>query len=306
MLIVTSSWPRTGDELAGTFVRSDAIARAKGGARVVVAAPMGAGTPRGGRGVEVIDVAHLGLFGAPGAMERLAPHPTRIVGLLPFARDVAAIARRFDPQHVVAHWIAPAGLLARAVAGERASIEIVAHGGDVRLLEGLPRALARLLLDWTCDERTRIRAVSDSIAARLLSIEPRLARAIFVRAMPLAIDDARERARSRELRAASTRALYVVAARLIESKRLERAIDRVPRGETLVLIGDGPRRDALTEHARACGVELRALGALPHEEALAWIAAADVVLAPLAKGEGAPTVVREARALGVRVEVLAG
>jgi len=43
---------------------------------------------------------------------------------------------------------------------------------------------------------------------------------------------------------------------------------------------------------------MQLLGARPHEDALAWIAAADVVLAPLARGEGAPTVVREARTLG--------
>ena len=41
-------------------------------------------------------------------------------------------------------------------------------------------------------------------------------------------------------------------------------------------------------------------GNLPRREALAWIAAADVVVHPSAV-EAAPTVVREARALGVPV-----
>ena len=41
-------------------------------------------------------------------------------------------------------------------------------------------------------------------------------------------------------------------------------------------------------------------GALPRREALAWVAAADALLHPSAV-EAAPTVVREARALGVPV-----
>jgi glycosyltransferase involved in cell wall biosynthesis len=46
------------------------------------------------------------------------------------------------------------------------------------------------------------------------------------------------------------------------------------------------------------GDDSRFLGARSHEETLAWIAAADVVLAPLAADEGAPTVAREAESLG--------
>jgi glycosyltransferase involved in cell wall biosynthesis len=93
-----------------------------------------------------------------------------------------------------------------------------------------------------------------------------------------------------------------VASRLVASKRIERAIDHVAsHGGRLVVVGDGPERAALIDRARRLHVDARFLGARPHDEALAWIAAADVVLAPLARDEGAPTVVREATSLAVAV-----
>jgi glycosyltransferase involved in cell wall biosynthesis len=68
----------------------------------------------------------------------------------------------------------------------------------------------------------------------------------------------------------------------------------------LVVIGDGPERASLAKEAEPLGAAATLLGALPRREALAWIRAADVLVHPSAV-EAAPTVVREARALGVRV-----
>ncbi|MFS8070516.1 MAG: glycosyltransferase, partial [Byssovorax sp.] len=52
--------------------------------------------------------------------------------------------------------------------------------------------------------------------------------------------------------------------------------------------------------AASLGARARFTGALHRREALAWVAAADVLLHPSAV-EAAPTVIREARALGTRV-----
>ncbi|GAC1353204.1 MAG: hypothetical protein NVS3B20_19600 [Polyangiales bacterium] len=68
-----------------------------------------------------------------------------------------------------------------------------------------------------------------------------------------------------------------------------------------MLIGDGPERRRLLERAKLARIDIMSLGAVPHEDALAWIAAASVVLAPLARGEGSPMVIREANALGTKV-----
>ena len=97
--------------------------------------------------------------------------------------------------------------------------------------------------------------------------------------------------------------LGVVACRSIPSKRVELAIDaarELGASFRLVVVGDGPERAKLEARARARGVAVRFTGALPRREALAYVAAADVLLHPSAV-EAAPTVVREARALGVHV-----
>jgi glycosyltransferase involved in cell wall biosynthesis len=307
-LVVTSSWPRTGDPIAGTFVRTDAIARARRGERVVVAAPVGPGVARGAEGLHVVDVAHAGLFGSPGGVSRLRRNPLKIVGISRFARDVRRVVELARPTKIVAHWIVPGGAVARIVAPRETSIEIVAHGGDVRMLEALPRSVARAMLETIVGE-AQLRAVSGDLAERIATVAPSLARSIVVAPMPLATDDEHVRIEAhrsaRELRNDRASPLHVVASRLVASKPIARAVDHVAlAGGRLVLLGDGPTRARIVDHATRSRVALDALGARPHEEALAWIAAADVLLAPLARGEGNSTVVREARALGTPVVVL--
>jgi glycosyltransferase involved in cell wall biosynthesis len=64
----------------------------------------------------------------------------------------------------------------------------------------------------------------------------------------------------------------------------------------IAVVGDGPERSELERRF----ADVRFVGHVPHSEALSWIAAADVVVSA-SRDEGAPTVVREARALGVTV-----
>lgn len=301
ILIVTSSWPRTGDEIAGTFVRTDALARVAEGP-VVVAAPRGPGVARGGPGLRIVDVPHLGLLGSPGAAHRLRAAPGRIAGLLPWTMAIASLVVRERPTALVAHWLLPAGLVAR-LAAPGLPIELVAHGADVRLLEALPRPIARSLLLGLARGAT-LRAVSEGIRARLRGIA---ALPIAVAPMPLAASAfARARARASELHAHHGEELHVVVARCVPEKRIERAFAHVPAGGTFALIGDGPEAARIVREARARGLRTIATGAVAHDEALAWIAAARLVIAPLAAGEGAPTVVREARALGRPVVVIEG
>ena len=301
-LIVTSSWPRTGDEIAGTFVRRDALVRARRD-RVIVAAPEGAGAARVGDGLTVVDVPHGGLFGSPGATERARRAPWRVLGLVAFARSIRALIDEVRPATIVAHWLVPSGLVvAEMLAHPIGRLELVAHGADVRLLRALPPSIARRLVERIARRAEVVRAVAPPLAARLLELAPLLAQKLVIAPMPLATDEPAVR-RDVERRAANLREglspLHVVASRLVASKRIERAIDHVARhGGRLVLVGDGPMRASLAEHARRRGVDARFVGARPHDEALGWIAAADVVLAPLALDEGAPTAAREAESLG--------
>lgn len=99
------------------------------------------------------------------------------------------------------------------------------------------------------------------------------------------------------LRLDTTR-LIVIVGRLVRSKRVDvalRSAALVPKAN-VVVIGDGPQAAELAaEHP---GV--RFVGLVPRDQALTWIAAADLVLSA-SRSEGAPTVIREARALGVPV-----
>ncbi len=98
----------------------------------------------------------------------------------------------------------------------------------------------------------------------------------------------------------------MVAARLVPSKRIDVAIEHVGRrtqGGRLIVIGDGPERARLEGLARARGIDVSFMGRLGRRDTLAWIAAADAVL-HASRAEGLSTVVREAEALGVRVEHL--
>ena len=111
-------------------------------------------------------------------------------------------------------------------------------------------------------------------------------------------------------RAAAKRALgvegplIVTAGALIERKGQALAIAALERmaGATLILVGDGPDRRRLERQAQAAGLggRVRFLGARPHDELPALLAAADVSLQPSAS-EGLANVWVEALACGTPV-----
>ena len=93
----------------------------------------------------------------------------------------------------------------------------------------------------------------------------------------------------------------MVCARLVRSKRVDLAIREAARHRAaLTVIGDGPLRAELEALASAFEPRARFTGQLPRGDALALIADAHK-LVHLSEAEGAPTVIREARALGVPV-----
>jgi glycosyltransferase involved in cell wall biosynthesis len=102
------------------------------------------------------------------------------------------------------------------------------------------------------------------------------------------------------------RRVAVCVARLVPSKRVERAIEHVAESRTfdmLVIVGDGPERSALERLARRRSVDARFVGLVPRTVALSWIGAADALL-HASNAEGASTVVREAHRLGTAVVIL--
>lgn len=300
VVVVTTSYPSRPGDPSGHFVAAEVRALRDAGERVTVLAPRvaGAGSVRDD-GVLLLPAGDA--FGWPGALARLRARRRRVFGVARFVRNAERRLRELGAvDRIVAHFVVPS---AWPIACSRPGVplEVVAHGSDVRLVERLPPALRRRIAQRLSG--ASLRAVSLELGERLRRalVLPR-ERLIEVRAAPLELGppDTREATRA-ALGVDPAARLVVVVGRLIASKRVEVALAAarlVPRALTVV-VGDGPERARLERsHPHA-----RFVGLAPRERALAWVRAADVLLSASTQ-EGAPTVVREARALGTRVVAL--
>ena len=294
--MVTTSYPSDDGDASGHFVKAEVTELEREGVHVTVV------RPRPG-----------GAFGWPGAASRLRQSPVRLFEVAGWMMRAAAQVRAAEPDRIVAHWSIPSAwpvvALARAT---HVPLEIVSHGGDVRLLAALPDRLRIALVSRMVARATTWRFVSESLRDHLaVALPPALAGALLTMATiapsPLAMLDVEEDVRLRRS-TLGERQVYVCAGRLIRSKRVDRVIDYVAGVSPdvrplLVVIGDGPERARLEELAQRWRIDVRFLGNTPRRETLTWIGAADeLVHASIA--EGMSTVVREAEHLGTKVTVL--
>lgn len=295
VVFVTTSFPETPGDAAGHFVEAEARGLQQRGVRVQVIAP---GASRRIGDVEVLGVEHHGAFGWPGALSRIRSRPTCIVGAAAFVHGARARLARLPHDRVVAHFLVPSAFPIATISA--APLEIVAHGSDVRVFARLPRTLrSRMARAWL-GRSVEVRCVSAELATELLRTAPELAER--VRVEPARVDVSGVPSRSEARRAhgvdASDARLVLLATRLVPEKRVDvalAALELVPDVRVVVL-GDGPSEAVL----RARFPTVTFLGRRPRSEALSWIRAADLVLSA-SRREGAPSVVREARALGVPV-----
>jgi teichuronic acid biosynthesis glycosyltransferase TuaC len=287
--LVTTSWPANDADPAGHFVRSSARALERQGHEVEVVAP-----PTGGA------------FGWPGVAARLRERPLRAVGAARWVSHARARVARIAAHRVIAHWAVPC---AWPIASGSPSLplEVVSHGGDVRLLMAMPVLARRFVVRAIASQSSAWTFVSDTLLHALLGSLDRTDRAnveriAVVRAPILELPDVRDAVQSLRAELGATR-VAVSVGRLIASKRVDRAIDHVGRTRevnALVVVGDGPERSKLERRALARGVDARFVGAVGRVEALAWIGAADALI-QASSAEGLSTVVREAEALGTPV-----
>jgi glycosyltransferase involved in cell wall biosynthesis len=195
--------------------------------------------------------------------------------------------------------------------GAKRPLEIVSHGGDVRLLTGLPAFARKALVRQLGARAESWRFVSSRLLGDLLAtLDPEtrecLQRVARVEAAPLEIPDVAS-AVAELRRQLGARRVAVSVGRLVQSKRVDKGIEYVSRSsevERLIVIGDGPERARLERLARELGVDVQFEGVLDRGQALAWIGAADLLI-HASEQEGLSTVIREARALGTRVVQLA-
>jgi len=242
----------------------------------------------------------------------------------PAAAATVAVARRllgrhrFDLFH--AHWLLPNGpLAALALAGRPEPLVVSCHGSGVYLAErhGWAGAVAR----WTGRRAAAVTACSRDLAGRAER---------FVGGpvdwTPYGVDAARFRPHTGDGREDLRREIgarhgvpvdgpwILAVGRLVHKKGFDRLVDalavvrrRVP-GARVLVVGEGPLRDALVERARQAGVDraVDLLGAAAHAEMPGYYAAADVVAVPSVHGpggnvDGLPNTFMEALASGTPV-----
>ena len=293
--VVTTSYPSDDGDPSGHFVKAEVLELERAGHVVTVV------TPRAG-----------GAFGWPGAASRLRQNPWRGVEAAAWMARAAWQVRAARPSRIIAHWSVPSAwpvVTSAALSG--VPLEIVSHGGDVRLLVAMPERLRNPAVRRLLARATTWRFVSASLLVHLASsLAPADADALHaiatVAASPLSMIDVEEDVRLRRS-TLGDRHLYVCAGRLVRSKRVDRVIDYVAGHRAgqpiLVVIGDGPERARLEQLAYRWQLDVRFLGNTSRRETLTWIGAADE-LVHASVAEGISTVVREAEHLGVKITML--
>lgn len=326
--IVTSSYPTSDGDPSGHFVASEARQLAREGHQICVFAPRAApqfaapqfatpqfAAPQFAAGNPSVHWLPGGsAFGPPGAWTRLKRAPWRALDVARFVHSARKELRRGAFDRVIAHWLFPAGFpLAVDV---EAPLELVVHGSDARCFFALPTWVQRALLARWLRRSSSFRFVSHELYRTFLErcvalnrgtfphggvradVAAELVRRSSVRPSPIDVPPLdREEARC-ALGLEDTAWIGVVVARLLPQKRVDVALRRAPVPERCqwVVIGDGPERARLERDFP----RVRFLGSLGRPETLRWIAAADALVSA-SLHEGAPTVIREARALGTQV-----
>lgn len=301
--MLTTSYPRAPGDAAGHFVASEVRRLRARGHQVEVFAP----GPRGGPNPEAVHwLGDHGAFGWPGALARLRENPWRALGAAEFALRARQALRASAPfTRLQAHFLVPSGWPIALLGLERSApseLELVGHGSDVRLFCRLPKPLRKQITKAWLARGARLRLTSEELAALIVHRHPELRRAVRVEASPIDVDGVPDRSAARRILGLSpTAAVALVVSRLIPEKRVDVALRALSAfAVSAIVVGDGPELEAL----RARFPKVLFTGRLPRNEALCWIAASDVLVSA-SREEGAPTVVREARRLGVKVVALA-
>ena len=296
--VITTSYPRQHGDAAGHFVHSEVKRLLRAGHEVHVFAP-GTGST-GSDGATLHWLRDGGAFGWPGALARLKERPRRWLGAFEFCLRARFAVRGQAPfTRLQAHFLVPCAWPIALASEPSIPLELVGHGSDVRAFCRLPSALRRQIARAWLARRATLRVTSNELSQLLRAANPELSAVLRVAASPLDLDDVPTRSAARRaLGIAQAQPLALIVARLIPEKRVALALQALALLDELstVIVGDGPELESLRAHFP----NARFTGYLPRSEALCWIAAADVLVSA-SPHEGAPSVVREARALGVPV-----
>ena len=287
VLFLTHAFPRTVDDVAGSFILRLAVALKGEGIIARVLAPHAPGLAEEDaiQGIAVRRFRY-----APEAMETLAYAGTMaeqvrgswtarlaLGGLIASAIGAATRAGKRDrPQIIHAHWWFPSGLAAVAVATvRRVPLVTTLHGSDVRLAYKVPGA--RTVYGQVAARSSIVTAVSNWLAAQGAVLaphapEPRVAQ------MPVDVSLFTPGGVR-----ASDRLLFV--GRLTTQKGVDvllRALAKLPREVSIDIIGDGPEGDNLRVLASSLDLRerIRWHRAMPQGALVEFYRAATAVVVP--------------------------
>ena len=312
--VVTTSYPRSDGEAAGTFVSELNDWIASRGHQVDVLAA-GSKSETGDTGpwqkhpVERV-FAGSGLFYQGGAPEALHSK-RRAWQALRFSTRLLLQARK--RQHnwdgVVAHWLAPSAMVC-VLAASNKPIWAIAHGGDVYLLEklGLTASVARLLDRPNVHLNFVSRSVRDVFARNAGNAGRSLIARAGVCPMGISLPATRRERPTKN----KTRLLFL--GRLVAITGVDILLDAMSlvqqAGESdyeLTIAGHGPQRESLQRQAAQLGIEARWPGEVRGLERDQLLARADLVIIPSrtwqGREEGMPRVALEALASGAQLLV---
>jgi glycosyltransferase involved in cell wall biosynthesis len=284
--VITTSYPESDGDPSGHFVRAEAHALQADQHEVHVL------------------VARGSAFGWPGVSARLREHPMRILSVVRWAFGAMARVRSGDFDHAIAHWAVPCAYpIAQIALPSKATLEVVSHGADVRLLLALPQGVREHIVKQLVERACRWRFVSSSLMESLCESLPaaaasELRRMACAEASPIEVPALAERVAAQGF----ARGEYAVAVgRLIEGKQVDLCIGWAAKyGVPIAVVGDGPDETRLRRVADATGAKVAWLGRLPRPEALSWIRDARTLVIA-SREEGLSTVVREAAHFGTGV-----
>lgn len=296
-VVLTTSYPRSPDDAAGHFVATEVDRLVAQGKRVAVIHP----SPR--RSVQLGNPLRIGvgcgsLFDWPGALPRLRKAPWKVAWAALFIVRARLALHRLPRDRLIAHWLLPTAL--PICVGLGGPLEVVVHGSDAALLGRLPPALQSVVLLLLRVRDARLRFVAEHLKRRLRAPgHQRWVDASAVSPSPISVPELDPPGALRSaLGVPEGVFLAVVVSRLIAAKRVAVALMRapLPNDALVVVLGDGPELRSLQRQFP----RVRFMGHSERRQALRWMRAADVVLSASVE-EGAPTVIREARALGTAV-----
>lgn len=288
-LFVTSNYPRWAGDSTTPFVRDLAVDLDEQGWTVTVLAPHYPGAARREQ-LDGIDVhrfryvrpesAQTVCYGG-GALVNLAGSRTAqakvplLVGS-EWLATAALLRGRFDIVH--AHWVLPQGFVATTVPARGAATVITAHGGDVFGLRG---GLVDRFSRWALGRADAVTVNSAATRAAAGELTDRgdvtvIPMGVDVSAVPDPAAVAAHRV--------GDGPLLVFAGRLVVDKGVDDLIDAVALipGVRAVVLGTGQHLDDVRRRAVAQGVSDRIdfRGWVDPVDVTAWLAAADVVVAP--------------------------